>query len=182
MVRRKPKPQSRKRSSAREIGEQADRILEDALQREREYQRLGMTSVTISRAEPIRRHRAGSSAAQLPGVPLFDMLVFAILVAAAFHYRRRADTHKRLMTLATIALLPAPIARLPLPILQGGLPVIFGLADLFLVACVVYDLIAWKHIHRATIWGGLIILVSQPLRLIISGTPAWVSFAAWLTR
>jgi len=30
------------------------------------------------------------------------MLVFAILVGAAFHFRRRADVHKRLMLLATI--------------------------------------------------------------------------------
>jgi hypothetical protein len=57
VVRRKPKSRSgkRRRPSARELAEQADRILEDALQREREYQRLGMTSVTISRAELIRK-------------------------------------------------------------------------------------------------------------------------------
>jgi len=57
VVRRKPKSRSgkRRRPSARELAEQADRILEDALEREREYQRLGLTSVTISRAELIRK-------------------------------------------------------------------------------------------------------------------------------
>ena len=57
MVRRKPKsrPGKGRGPSAREIAEQADRILEDALQREREHERLGMTSVTISRAELIRK-------------------------------------------------------------------------------------------------------------------------------
>lgn len=57
MVSRKPKSrrQMRRRPSARELAAQADRVLEDALQREREYQRLGMTSVTISRAELIRK-------------------------------------------------------------------------------------------------------------------------------
>lgn len=57
MVSRKPKsrPGKRRRPSARELAQQANRILEDALQREREYQRLGMTSVTISRAELIRK-------------------------------------------------------------------------------------------------------------------------------
>ncbi len=57
MVSRKPKSRSgkRRRPVARELSEQADRILEDALQRERENQRLGVTSVTISRAELIRK-------------------------------------------------------------------------------------------------------------------------------
>src|SRR5260370_10052945 len=38
-------------------------------------------------------------------IPLGDMLVFAILVGSAFYFRRRADTHKRLMLLATIGIL-----------------------------------------------------------------------------
>jgi hypothetical protein len=57
VVSRKSKSRSgkRRRPPARELAEQADRILEDALHREREYQRLGMTSMTISRAELIRK-------------------------------------------------------------------------------------------------------------------------------
>jgi hypothetical protein len=46
----------------------------------------------------------------------------------------------------------------------------------------VYDLVTRKKIHPATIWGGLLIVASQPLRLMISGTPAWMAFASWLTR
>lgn len=110
------------------------------------------------------------------------MVVFAVLVGAAFYYRHRSDIHKRLMTLATIALLPAPIARLPLSIIENGLPAIFGLADLFIVLCLIFDLVTRRRIHPATIWGGLFILASQPLRLIISGTPAWLAVAGWLRR
>ena len=46
-------------------------------------------------------------------VSIFDILVFSILVAAGFYYRRQAETHKRLMLLATIAILDAAIGRLP---------------------------------------------------------------------
>lgn len=55
MVKRRPKSLPRKgpRGSPRSIAQQADRILEDARQREKEYARLEMTSVTISRAELI---------------------------------------------------------------------------------------------------------------------------------
>ncbi|MBA3760710.1 MAG: hypothetical protein H0X07_09250 [Gemmatimonadales bacterium] len=110
------------------------------------------------------------------------MLLFAVLVGAAFYYRHRADVHKRLMTLATVSLLAAPIARLPFEFMKAGPPAFFGVADLFIVAMLVYDLITRKRIHSATIWGGLLILVSQPLRLMLAGTPAWLAFAGWLTR
>jgi hypothetical protein len=55
VVKRRPKPPTRKgpRRSAREVAQQADRILEEARRREEEYARLGMTTVTISRADLI---------------------------------------------------------------------------------------------------------------------------------
>ena len=115
-------------------------------------------------------------------IPLFDILVFSSLVAAGFYFRRRADVHKRLMLLATISILGAAIARLPFDILKAGPPAFFGLTDLFIVACVIYDLITRGRLHRATVWGGLLIILSQPLRLIISGTSAWMAFATWLTH
>ena len=114
-------------------------------------------------------------------VPFFDMVVFTGLVAVGLWHRRRADIHKRLMTLATIALLGAPIARLPFGARMIGLPGVFALADLFLVACIAYDLTTLRRVHPATIWGGLAIVVSQPLRLAISGTGLWLGFARWLT-
>jgi len=115
-------------------------------------------------------------------VPLGDMLVFPILVGAGFYYRRRPDIHKRLMMLATVSILAAAIARLPFSIMQAGPPAFFGLTDLFIVACVLYDLITLKRIHRATALAGLLIVVSQPLRLVVGGTHAWLTFATWLTH
>ena len=113
-------------------------------------------------------------------VPLFDMVVFAILIGAGLALRNRPETHKRLMTLATIALTSAPIARLAF-VRPGGPPAFFGLTDLFIVAMLVHDLATRRKVHPATIWGGLAIVASQPLRLMISGTPAWLAFAGWLT-
>jgi hypothetical protein len=134
--------------------------------------------------------RVKGGAAPIPGVsplsflaiPLFDMVVFAALVGAALYFRHRADVHKRLMTLATISLLSAPIARLPFALLRAGPPAFFGLTDLFILACIVYDLATRRRVHPATIWGGLLIVASQPLRLMISGTPAWLAFASWITQ
>ncbi|HXL82356.1 MAG TPA: hypothetical protein VN951_15885 [Pyrinomonadaceae bacterium] len=134
--------------------------------------------------------RASQGATPVPGVsplsflvvPLGDMFVFAILVGAGFYYRRRADVHKRLMLLATISILAAAIARLPFAIMQAGPPAFFGLTDVFVVACLLYDLITLKRIHRATALAALLIVASQPLRLLLGGTHAWLAFAGWLTH
>ena len=115
-------------------------------------------------------------------IPLGDMFVFATLIGAGFYFRRRPDVHKRLMMLATISILAAAIARLPFAIMQAGPPVFFGLTDVFVVACVLYDLVTLKRIHRATAFAGLFIVASQPLRLMLGGTQVWLTFAAWLTH
>jgi hypothetical protein len=148
---------------------------------------LAALIVIVGTITAILRVRGGS--APIPGVsplsflaiPLFDMVVFATLIGAGFYYRHRADVHKRLMTLATIALLSAPIARLRFDFLPPGPPTFFGLTDLFIVACIIYDLATRRRVHPATLWGALFIVASQPLRLMISGTPAWLAFAGWLT-
>lgn len=116
-------------------------------------------------------------------IPLGDMLVFAILVGAGFYFRRRTDVHKRLMLLATISILPAATARLPFAFIQQTGPLaFFGLADLFIVPCLIYDLITRGRPHRATVWGGLILVASHPLRLLVGNTHAWLTFATWLTE
>jgi hypothetical protein len=115
-------------------------------------------------------------------IPLGDILVFSMLVGAAFHFRRRVEIHKRLMVVATIGLLTAAIARLPFAfILATGPLAFFGLTDLVLVACVLYDSAVHRRVHPAYVWGGLLLVLSQPLRLAIAGTGAWLSFARWLT-
>lgn len=148
---------------------------------------LAMLVVLLGTMTAIIRAKQGAAPPGIPplpflAIPLGDMVVFAILVGAAFYFRRRADTHKRLMTLGTISLMAAPIARLPFGVMQAGPLAFFGLADLFIVACLLYDLITRRRIHPATAWGGLLIVASQPLRLMISGTPAWMAFATWVTR
>jgi hypothetical protein len=114
-------------------------------------------------------------------IPLGDLLVFGVLVSAALYVRRQSQTHKRLMLLATLALLTPAIARLP-GIAAAGPPAFWGLTDLFIVGCFVYDRVTIGRIHPAFKWGGLFVLVMQPMRLILGGTAPWLEFAGWLTR
>jgi uncharacterized membrane protein YozB (DUF420 family) len=115
-------------------------------------------------------------------IPFFDMIVFPVLVGVAVARRRDAQSHKRLMLIASISLLGAAIARWPFELLAPPSPVVFfGLTDAFLLAIVAWDLATTRRLHPATLWGGLLVVLSQPLRLAISGTEPWLAFARWAT-
>ena len=114
-------------------------------------------------------------------IPLFDMILFTVFVAAALALRRDLETHKRLMLMAYISIMVAAVARLP-GVIALGPPGFFGLTFVFVVIAGIYDLLTRRRLHQAYLWGGGIFLVSQPLRLWISGTAAWREFAEMLTR
>jgi hypothetical protein len=42
-----------------------------------------------------------------------------------------------------------------------------------------WDLRSRRRLHPVTAWGGLAIILSQPLRPVLSGTEAWKAFARW---
>jgi hypothetical protein len=114
-------------------------------------------------------------------VPLFDILLLGAFVTFAIVGRRDPQAHKRWMVLATVNLLGAAFARWP-GVAQLGNPfVYFGLADLFIVALAAWDFHSRGRLHRVTLWGGLLVILSQPLRLALSGTSAWLAFAGWAT-
>jgi len=124
---------------------------------------------------------SGSSPLQFLVIPFGDMVVFAILVGTALYFRRKMYIHKRLMLLAGINLLTPAIARIPLHFIEVGGPLaFFGLTDLCLLGFVAFDTIRNRRLHPAFLWGTLLILVSQPLRLMLANTDVWMRFATWL--
>ncbi len=156
------------------------------------HRRLGVAGallaglvVVLGTTTAIDAARRGSSPGPPPlvflSIPLFDMVVFGGLVGAALWFRRRPDIHRRLMLLASVAILTAAIARIPLDFIRTGGPLVyFGLTDLCVLACVAYDTVVSRRLHPAFAWGALLIVLSHPLRLLITMTPAWMQFATWL--
>ena len=121
---------------------------------------------------------------QFLAVPFADLALFAAFVSLAFVHRRRPQSHKRLMLLATIALAEAGVARWPFAFMNTALPIPgIGMTelclDLFLVPMLIWDLASRGRPHPVTLWGGLALIVSQPLRFWLMGTPAWLGFARW---
>ena len=109
--------------------------------------------------------------------PLFSMVVFAALVAAAITLRRDPQMHKRLMLLATISILDAAVARLPLEFLRTSSWNYIPTTDVFLGGAVLYDVLSRRTVHQAYIWGGLVIVIQQALRIPIGETAAWQALA-----
>jgi hypothetical protein len=148
---------------------------------------LGLAMIVLGPVVAVTRTASGLVADLGPpplvflAVPLVGMVVFAALFGAALYLTRRdLAAHKRLMLLATVELVTAAVARLPIVETWGPLG-FFGVANLFVVAIVAYDLMTRRRVHAATLWGGLFLVASQPLRLMIGGSAPWIAFAGWLT-
>lgn len=162
--------------------------------RTRLHQRLGIVGAILAALVVVvgtLTAIAGAARGSSPGppplqflvVPFGDLLVFAILVGTALYFRRRLNIHKRLMLLAAVNLLTPAIARIPLHFIETGGPLaFFGLTDLCVLACVVFDTVKHRRLHPAFLWGTLLIVASQPLRLLLAGTDVWMRFAGWLVR
>jgi hypothetical protein len=144
---------------------------------------LAMVALGVAAAvHAIRSHHTppGLDPRSFLVLPFFGITVFAILAGAGFFLRKRRETHKRLMLLASIAMLDAAIARIPGVMSTGGPLAAFGLQDFFLITCIVYDFTARRRIHPAYLFGGMFILAMQPLRIVVSQTAWWLAFGDWL--
>jgi uncharacterized membrane protein YozB (DUF420 family) len=114
-------------------------------------------------------------------VPLATLFSFAVLSALGILWRRQRDTHRRLMLLATIAILPPAFARFRW-FGFGGPPVAIGGTCLFVIACMLWDRRVHGRIHPAFLWGGGLLMLSLPLRFAVTQSETWLAVARWLTR
>ena len=112
-------------------------------------------------------------------IPITDMLVFAVLVFFAYRARFDPAAHKRIIIVATVALMIAAIARWPIPGVERN-PIAAALVSyVFLLMLMAYDLWSTHKIHRATIWASVFLIFVQQIRFLIGQTAMWHAFAAW---
>jgi uncharacterized membrane protein YozB (DUF420 family) len=116
-------------------------------------------------------------------IPFISLVVFPTLIGAGVYLRKNAGAHKRLMLLATTEIVTASAGRLVSHFASpfNTPPVFFAMADIFVLAIVAYDLRTRGRVHPATLWGGLFLVASQPLRLVLAGSQPWMDFARWIT-
>jgi hypothetical protein len=144
--------------------------------------------VTMVRLVP-RATASGAPAELIVGVVVGDTVLlvqFVSFVACGVYFRHRAAAHKRLMFLATNAIIgPAfstnrPVGRALEAWLPAGLP--WGL--LFMALCfgalVVYDLVTRKRIHPATLFGLAMNVVTSAAIGVLLLSGAITAFVEWL--
>ena len=117
-------------------------------------------------------------------VPLADLALFSVFVVFAILRRRDTQHHKRFMLLASIGLLDAAVVRWPLSNMSAPIAGLMWTrtdlgVDLFLIPMIIWDIVTRGRVHRVTLVGGLAVIASQPLRLVVMETTAWMSFARW---
>jgi len=159
-----------------------------SLRRVRLHRRLGIIGVAVAVLMTVLAGHVAVSRATLPGapplqflaIPLATVVVFPALFAMAIHFRHRAQIHKRLILLATCEVISAAVARLPGVAAVGPIG-FFGGVDLFVGAMAIYDYAVYRRLNPATIFGGLFLVVSQPVRIWIGQSEWWLTFASWLT-
>ena len=119
-----------------------------------------------------------------------DLVMFASFFSAAIVMRARSDYHKRLMLLATVAIIDAGVNRLPFMQMFGGISstnylhlfALFFLTDIPIFAGLAYDYVARRIVHPAVLWGGIVLIVSQVIRVAIIETDMWQAVTASLLR
>jgi hypothetical protein len=107
-----------------------------------------------------------------------ELTVFTILTGLALWLRKKAAFHKRLMLIGTLALIPAATTR---PLEPGSLPMalaMFGVPEaIFVGALCWHDWRTVGRVHRATAWGGGLLLVTAVSRTWVGTTEPWLAFA-----
>jgi hypothetical protein len=121
---------------------------------------------------------------------MFNMILFIAFYGAAIARRREPEVHKRMIVLASAAVLPAALFR----ILVGlndffwlatpgwVMPAAFFLPAVFVAAGMAYDRVAKGSIHRAYLVGLTVLVAVHGLGLAIADTAAGEAVSRGMAR
>lgn len=112
---------------------------------------------------------SGLKPAQFSIIPLTSIGLFGAFIALGVTFRRKPGLHRRFMILAFIASIsPASTRVLRLLDLQEHRDALIPLcAALFITACLVHDWRKYHVVHPAYAIGGMVVVMSWPIRNII---------------
>lgn len=131
-------------------------------------------------------HIKGMTPQGTMAIQMTSMVVFPVLIGTALYLRRQPAAHKRLMMLATIAIMNAAFLRvlrqccsfIPISNVMAG----YLMVDVMVLVMFLHDWRTQGRIHRATLWGGLLLLAAHPFRFWLATTAGWEQFATWLMQ
>jgi hypothetical protein len=109
-------------------------------------------------------------------LPLGDMLMFGAFFGAGVAYRRNKELHKRLMLLATIALLFAPAARAGA---DAGMLAVLGIWLLPLALAMAWDAYTRRRVEPVYI-AGVVVFLAAFARIGLMESELWLPIGRWL--
>ena len=140
---------------------------------------VGLLATFSSFAAKVHVGKVAEAQGRLLG-PLLDMAVFVPLFAAAVYYRFKPQLHKRLMIVATTALLIAAVTRMRF-LGNPGHPALVMLVWTSPILLVLgYDFAKRRIVHPVYVLGLVLLLIESPMvRRLARGTETWQSISAW---
>lgn len=109
-------------------------------------------------------------------LPWMVILSFALLAGLGLRERRDPQRHKRLMLLGTLVLCDAGIARVAY--FYQFLPAWLSFTVIMLAPIILWDLYTLRRVHRATILGGTLIVLSLIVSIPIGRSAPWHGFVS----
>ncbi|HEX4322887.1 MAG TPA: hypothetical protein VHZ52_18380 [Acidobacteriaceae bacterium] len=121
-----------------------------------------------------------SSYAAFLSVQLNDLICFSVPFALAIYWRKRPEFHRRLMLVATCALVDAAFGRIPwLPLMYSP-----GGVDALILLGVARDLIVDRRVHKVYLYAlpGFVCCQVICMQAFLHQWPWWLKIAEFLVR
>ncbi|HEY0703099.1 MAG TPA: hypothetical protein VGD60_10055 [Candidatus Acidoferrales bacterium] len=128
-----------------------------------------VVAVVMARFDGVVLHQKDTDA--FLAIPFLDMLSFGACMAFAIYWRKKPEYHRRLIFIATCALMDAPIARFDF-IFDHNL--FYVALDLLIALGIARDLIVDKRIHQVYRYALLALIPAQMVAVYLwRANPAW---------
>jgi len=115
----------------------------------------------------LRQHlgtSVGSFALTFVAFDGLSLLLFGGLVVTALRTRGRPQTHKRLMLMAAVTLLPPAFGRFVAYFTHAGVPaIVLALMCVSVLSCIAIDTIRHRRLHPALCWSGAMVVATNSL-------------------
>jgi hypothetical protein len=146
--------------------------------------------ITVIRVDDARG--LGDASRRFSAVAFCGIPVMVGLFALAIANVRKPETHKRLMYVLMTGLMIPALARVfiaflaPPGALDGGPPPAFVaippsfVAALLVVVAIVYDWRTTGRLHKAYLYGGLVMFLTNIVAVLVSRTDTWMNVARFL--
>jgi hypothetical protein len=128
--------------------------------------------------QTVRRHvKFGIGLDTIFAGDVLFLAVFAVLIVWAFAARKDGATHKRLVLLASTAILGPAVSRWPF---DFGVVVFFLICDFVPILLIAFDFWSLRRIHRVTAIGMALIVAMQLALLPLGHSAIWHRVTVWV--